>query len=309
MPETLGHYRLLDILGMGRMGELYRARDTRAGRTVALRVVDDRIAGDAERRARLLDRARSAASVSHPNIAALYEIGEDQGYLFLVFEHVPGDTLKAIVAERGLNPRRAVDLTIQLADAVAEAHAAGVVHGDIRPENIVITPRGVAKLLDLGVDERGEPGTDARRDVQALGAVLFEMLTGKRPAAQSAPNGAPTTRVPGSKMVNRAVSPELDAVVLKMIDGAGGGDQSAAAAAAELRSVAAVLDQRRAETPPPAISIPARRGRRTAPWIAIAVAGAVIAGALFLSSSGAGDRWLSSLTDAWRRAVGRASSL
>src|SRR5258708_4236324 len=110
MIESLGHYKILDRIGTGGLGDVYRARDTRAGRTVAIKVVAAAIAGDRDRREPLLSDARAAAALSHPNIAALYEIGEDQGELFLVFEFVAGETLKTTIAGRPLNPRRAIDL-------------------------------------------------------------------------------------------------------------------------------------------------------------------------------------------------------
>ena len=109
MFETLGHYKILDRIGTGGIGEVYRARDTRLGRTVAIKVVKADIADDPDRRGRFLQDARAAAALSHPNIAALYEIGEDQDQLFLVFEYVPGETLKKAIAGRPLNPRRAID--------------------------------------------------------------------------------------------------------------------------------------------------------------------------------------------------------
>src|SRR2546428_11334999 len=160
MLEALGHYKILGRIGNGRMGELLRARDTRAGRTVAIRIVTPEIAGDPLRRARFIEAARATAKLSHPNIAALYEVGEDQGHLFLVFEFVPGDTLKTAIAGRALNPRHALDHGIQLADALAEAHALGVLHGAIRPSSIIITPKGIAKFVDVGLGAwmAAEPG-------------------------------------------------------------------------------------------------------------------------------------------------------
>src|SRR5262249_2446860 len=113
MFETLGHYKILERLGAGGLGEVYRARDTRVGRTVAIKVIAAGIAGDPERRERLVREARASAALSHPNIAALYEAGEDQGQLFLVFEFVPGETLNVVVSGRPLNTRRAVDFAVQ----------------------------------------------------------------------------------------------------------------------------------------------------------------------------------------------------
>src|SRR5258708_3735945 len=108
MFETLAHYKILDRIGAGGMGEVYRARDTRLGRTVAIKVLPAALAADEARRERLLREARAAAALSHPNIAALYEIGEDQGHVFLVFEFVPGKTLKTEIGGRPINPRRAI---------------------------------------------------------------------------------------------------------------------------------------------------------------------------------------------------------
>src|SRR5260370_2229288 len=130
------------------MGEVYRARDTRLGRTVAIKVLAPALAGDPDRRDRVLAEARTAAALSHPNIAALYEIGDDQGRVFLAFEFVPGEMLNGVIAGRAINPRRAINLGIQIADALADAHAAGILHADIRPDNIIVTPKGNAKILD-----------------------------------------------------------------------------------------------------------------------------------------------------------------
>src|SRR5256885_6971555 len=147
MIETFGQYKILARIGAGGMGEVYRARDTRHGRTVAIRVLPADLAGDHERRERLMREARASAALSHPNIAALYEVGEDQGHVFLAFEFVPGEPLSAVIGGRPLNRRRAVDLAVQIADALAEAHGAGIVHRDIKPGNIIVTPKGAAKIL------------------------------------------------------------------------------------------------------------------------------------------------------------------
>ena len=130
--------------------------------------------------------------MSHPNIAALYEIGDDGGP-FLVYEFVPGQTLATLVAGGPLNPRRAVDLATQMADALAEAHAAGIAHGAITTDAVIVTPKGPAKILDFGLtawtnghgpSTSGSVAED-RADIEALGAILFEMLTGH--AATSGP--------------------------------------------------------------------------------------------------------------------------
>ena len=151
MIECLGSYKILDRIGDGGIGEVFRARDTRAGRTVAIKVIARIIADDAARRGDLLRDAQTAAALSHPNIAALYEIAEDQGELFLVFEFVPGEPLKAAIAGRPLNSRRAIHLAVQIADALAAAHAHGIIDGGLTPDRIFVTPKGNAKILDLGL--------------------------------------------------------------------------------------------------------------------------------------------------------------
>src|SRR5262245_31634611 len=147
MRESIGHYTILDRIGRGAMGELYRGRDTRLGRTVAIRVLAADVVGDPSRLESLFDSARAAKRLSHPNIAALYEICEEGDGASLVFEFVPGTTLESTIGGRALNPRRAVDLAIQLADALADAHAEGIAHGDFRSSNVIVTPKGGAKIL------------------------------------------------------------------------------------------------------------------------------------------------------------------
>lgn len=181
MLEQVGRYRILDRIGSGRLGELYRARDTRFGRTVALRIVSAAIAADSDRRRQLIDSARTAEALSHPNIAALYEVGEEAGLLFLAGEFVPGRTLSAEIAGIPINWRRALDIAAQVADALAESHAAGIVHGRLSTTTVVVTPKGTAKLLDSGLAAWEGPRADAneRADILSLGRVLAEMLTGR----------------------------------------------------------------------------------------------------------------------------------
>jgi serine/threonine-protein kinase len=339
MLEALGQYKLLGPIGMGRMGELYRARDTRAGRTVAIRVVAEDIDRDPVRRGRFLKDVRAAMTLSHPNIAVVYEFGSDQGHVFVVSEYVPGDTLKTVIAGRALNPRHALDHGIQLADALAEAHAADIVHGDIRPDNIVITPKGNAKFVDFGLRAWTGSGTargaaalgaatdsapdvvaymspeqvlgqpvDHRTDIFSLGIVVFEMLVGRPPvaAASAGPAAVPgiQARPRAPSEANPALPPELDAIVLRML--ARSLDQrcdSSAAVAAELRSVAAILDIREGSAEPANVGVAASNWRRGAGlWIMFAVLGAAILAVVLRSDFG--QRWWSMIVRAWQQNFG-----
>ena len=176
--ETIAHYRILERLGESGLGEMFRARDTKVGRTVALTIPPGGIQDDTSKRERLLSDAKEAMTVSHPNLAALYEAGEDGGRLYLAFEFVPGDTLDRVIAGHPLNVRRAIDLTSQIADGLAEAHAAELPHGDVTARRVVITPKGNAKLLDLGFSRwtraAGSAGGEAA-DIEAVGVLFFQM--------------------------------------------------------------------------------------------------------------------------------------
>src|SRR2546428_1419764 len=130
MLESLAHYKILDRIGAGGMGEVYRAGDTRLGRTVAIKVLAADVANDPDRGERFLREARASAALSHPNITALYEIGEDQGHVFLALEHVPGEPLNAVIGDRPMKPPRATHLAVQIADALAHDHAERLVHPD-----------------------------------------------------------------------------------------------------------------------------------------------------------------------------------
>ena len=330
MFETLGQYKILDRIGAGGMGEVYRARDTRLGRTVAIKVLAADVAANQERRDRFLVEARATAALSHPNISALYEVGEDQGQLFLVFEFVPGETLKAAIGGRPLNPRRAIDLAIQIADALADAHGAGVIHRDIKPDNIIVTPKGNAKILDFGLatwtsggaerehavtmmataagttlgtvaymspEQAMGEGVDQRTDIFSLGIVLFEMLTGRLPFSGATATAMALQIVqspaPVPSSVNRSVPRELDGIVAKAL--AKSLDQryeSAAILAAELRSVAATLDARSSTSGSAgSTSIVLPRRRSYSRTVAAAVALACAAAALWVAREPIRRQW------------------
>src|ERR1017187_3912543 len=157
----LGPYEILSPLGAGGMGEVYRARDTRLGRDVAIKVLPDEVAKDAHALSRFEHEAKAVAALSHPNILALYDVGESGGVHYAVTELLEGETLRSALA-RGLLPRkRVLDITTQVTDALAAAHEKGIVHRDVKPENIFLTKDGRTKLLDFGVARQRLPTAPA----------------------------------------------------------------------------------------------------------------------------------------------------
>ena len=288
---VIAHFNLLERLEPAGPGDLFRARDTHLGRTVTVRLLPAELTPGTSDREGLVAQARTLIPLSHPNITTLFDSGIHAGRVYVAFEFLRGQSLRAEMAGRPMNPRRALELGIQMTDAVAEAHGAGFVHGGLSPESVMVTSKGHAKIAtfhlasqvgfdpsrgestlqdyDSPEEARGEPADD-RSDIYSLGAVIYEMLTTRRPhhRGASAPS-AGNTRVPQ----------ELDHVVLKALSPkAQSRHQSAAALAAELRAIAAMLDAR-GLTDEGEVSVAA--GSRARPLIAAAalvvVAGAVLA--------------------------------
>jgi len=212
----LGPYRILGPLGAGGMGEVYRARDSRLGRDVAVKVIPPELVAYPDRLRRFEQEARAAGALNHPNICTLHDVGTHEGSPFVVMELLEGESLRDRLRMGPLPPRKALDLAAQVASGLAAAHAKGIVHRDLKPENLFVTKDGRAKVLDFGLaklvrpedllatDERavsvaetetgailgtagymspeqvlGRPA-DARSDLFALGAILYEMITGQR---------------------------------------------------------------------------------------------------------------------------------
>ena len=209
---AFGHYRILEEIGVGGMGVVYRALDTRLHRTVAIKVLPSTHVADPDRKRRFLQEARAASKLNHPNIVTLHDMASDGGVDYLVMEYVAGKTLKELICPEGLPISEAGGYAIQLVGALAVAHAAGLIHRDIKPANIMVTNDGQVKVLDFGLAKqlipvgadsldagqsipgvlvgtvsymspeqtRGEP-LDARSDVFAFGSVLYEIVTGQMP--------------------------------------------------------------------------------------------------------------------------------
>src|SRR5438552_433849 len=218
ISETISHYRILNKLGAGGMGEVYLAEDTKLDRKVAIKFLSAESATDLGAQKRLVREARAAAKLDHPSICSIYEVAEEDGRSFIVMQYIEGETLANRIQRTPMELIVSLDIATQIADGLAEAHSRGIIHRDIKPQNIVITPRGQAKVMDFGLAKvvparstaqseavteslltdpgaivgtvpymspeqvRGEP-IDARSDIFSFGAVLYEMLTGRRPFA------------------------------------------------------------------------------------------------------------------------------
>src|SRR5213595_2976751 len=170
MPLTagiiLGHYEILAALGSGGMGDVYRARDTRLGREVAIKVLHEARARDREALRRFEQEARSASALNHPNIVTIHEIGSSNSTTYIAMEFVDGQTLREMLHTGPLPTRRLLDLAFQVADGLAKAHSAGIVHRDLKPENVMVSRDGVVKILDFGLAKLTAKDTDEQSRLQ-----------------------------------------------------------------------------------------------------------------------------------------------
>jgi len=217
--RTLGHFEILEKLGEGGMGVVYKARDTHLDRLAAIKILPPDKVGDRDRRLRFAQEAKSASALNHPGIVTIYDIAQHEGIDFIAMELVPGRTLDRVIPRRGLGLNETLDYGVQIADALTAAHTAGIVHRDLKPANVIVTEQGRIKVLDFGLaklvdraglaawddaptathpapvtDQGAIVGTvaymspeqaegkpvDARTDIFSLGSMLYEMVTGQR---------------------------------------------------------------------------------------------------------------------------------
>jgi eukaryotic-like serine/threonine-protein kinase len=252
MNKSLSRYRVIEKIGAGGMGEVYRARDAHIGRDVAIKVIPASLSNDPERVKRFEQEARAAGALNHPNIVSIYDVGNQEGSLFIVMELLEGQSLRERIVRGPVPPRTAIDYATQIARGLGAAHSKGIVHRDLKPENLFLMKDGRVKLLDFGLAKlspsqiltyagdrtvsapvtetgallgtvgymapeqvRGE-SVDHRSDLFALGAILYEMLTGRRAfsgASYVETLSAILTDEPPPIADSRGVSPGLDAIV------------------------------------------------------------------------------------------------
>jgi two-component system LytT family response regulator len=250
--SNIAHYRVVAQLGEGGMGAVYLADDTRLGRRVALKVLPANLAADPERMHRFVQEAKLASALTHPNVAYIYEIGEDGGLRFLAMEYVEGEPLSVRLGRGSLGLSELLSVGVQVADALDDAHSKGIVHRDIKPSNLMLTPRGYVKVLDFGLAKLEAPksreetqvmtsagvvmgtvaymspeqalgrGVDHRTDLFSLGVVLYEMATARLPFPGATPSET-MARILGSQpdaiaRFNYDVPEGLDRVVRKCLE-------------------------------------------------------------------------------------------
>ncbi len=237
-----GRYRLVELLGQGGMATIYRARDAQLDRDVAVKLLRPEFGRDPDFLARFRDEAKAAASLSHPNIVAVFDFGEEQSDPYIVMELIDGQDLSSILRENGpLPPRQAARVSAEVAKALQAAHVRGIVHRDVKPSNILVGRDGRVKVADFGIaralddaqvtlpgvtmgsvhyfspeQARGEPATQAS-DIYSLGIVLYESLTGQRPfsgdGAAAVALARLTTTPPLPSAIRSGVPAPLDQIV------------------------------------------------------------------------------------------------
>jgi Protein kinase domain len=312
LPGTIlgGRYRIVELLGKGGMGEVYRADDLKLGQAVALKFLPQRLAADPTRLTRLLNEVRIARQVSHPNVCRVYDVGEVDGEHFISMEYIRGEDLADLVRRIGrLPPDKAVQIARQICTGLAAAHARGVLHRDLKPGNVLLDEHGVARLTDFGLagfveDLRGaqvREGTPAymapeqlagrevsvRSDIYSLGLLLYELFTGQSPfRARSLPEliEERQTSTPPSPSSLVALDPIVERVILRCLEPQPSRrPASALAVAAALPGGNPLAEALAAgETPSPEMVAAAGESAALAPGTALAALAAVVAGLVLL---------------------------
>ncbi len=325
--RTLGHYRLGSLLGAGGMGEVYRARDTRLDRDVAVKILPEHLANNREALWRFEREAKAVAALSHPNILSIFDFGTEQGVSYAVTELLEGGTLRSFLSRSSPGWRRAAVIGAAIAEGLAAAHAKGIIHRDLKPENIFLTSDGQVKILDFGIarvkrevsaeaetltsSDTTKPGTvmgtlgymspeqvrgeqaDAPSDLFSLGCVLYEMVGGQRPFARK--TGAEMIAAilnedpPPLAGLEKTAPAELERIIRHCLEkNPGQRYQSARDLALDLKAVLGGGGQ--------AISAPAlKRRRRHMAWLATALVIALIGLGVWLYLGGGRDRAIDSL--------------
>jgi WD40 repeat protein len=254
-PGTeLGQYEIIAPIGAGSMGEVYRARDTRLDREVAIKVLPEIVSFDRERLLRFEQEAKAAAALNHPNILGIYQMGAYLGQPYLVLELLEGKTLTETIRRGPLPLRKVIDYGVQIAQGLAAAHDKGIIHRDLKPDNLFITRDGRVKILDFGLAKLIQPKhtvasiaatitlpgmalgtvgymspeqvrglkTDERADIFALGAILFEMITGRqtfqRPTSADTMSAILNDELPSMSQLSPEMSPGLERVIRRCVE-------------------------------------------------------------------------------------------
>jgi Tol biopolymer transport system component len=324
----LGSFEVLGPLGAGGMGEVYRARDTRLGREVALKVLPEALSSDRDRIARFEQEARAASALNHPNIVTIHEIGRDGATTFVAMELVDGKTLRELSASGPMPVKKVLNVAAQVCEGLAKAHGAGIVHRDLKPENVMVSTDGFVKILDFGLAKLMEsdtsgvsalptmaqpetrPGTvmgtvgymspeqasgeqvDYRSDQFSLGSVLYEMLTGKKPFLRKTAAETMSAIIREEPEPATRLRPDLPLPVRWILDRCMAKDREERYASTRdlARDLAGLRDHLSEATSggETLLAAPARRASR-AVWIAGALALAVLAGWLAARTLGSRD--------------------